>query len=572
MIATRPAYVVQPAGTGDVVRAVSFARDHGLPVAVRGGGHNIAGTAHAPGGLTLDMSGLRGVDVDPIARTATVQAGLPARRRRPRDPGARPGRAARLLLRGRRGRPHARRRDRLSLAPLRLDRRQPARGRDRHRRRAGAPREPRRARRPVLGAARGRSAARRGHRVHVPAARGRPDRRRRPDRVAVRARRRDLRRVPDLQRRGAARARGVAARRPRPRGPVRPARVAWRARLRDGRLLQRRPAPRRRWRRSARSASRCSTWWPSGRTPRSSRCSTAASPRASTTTGRASYLAELSDGFLETFQELAGECPIPLAQIGILHLGGALNEREDDDGAVGNRDARYVYGLIGAWAPDEPQADAFRDWIRDGLASASGRSAPAAATSTSRAPTRARTASARRTAPTTTASMEIKRAYDPGDVFAGRAPRRRRAARAWSRPSRARRRRGAAPPRGRGAAGAGRRSRSRRRRAARRRRSAGARSWRRSPARRPRAEDQPALQRPARQLGAHEPGHDHRQVDARAAQLEPHGLRDAEDGVLAGRVDRLARHADLRRRRGDVDHVARARARPSPAARASCRG
>ena len=41
-------------------------------------------------------------------------------------------------------------------------------------------------------------------------------------------------------------------------------------------------------------------------------------------------------------RELAAECPIPHAQIGILHVGGALNERADDDGAVGNRDARYV--------------------------------------------------------------------------------------------------------------------------------------------------------------------------------------------------------------------------------------
>ena len=50
--------------------------------------------------------------------------------------------------------------------------------------------------------------------------------------------------------------------------------------------------------------------------------------------------------------------------MGILHLRGALNEHEPDDGAVGNRDARYVCGLIGAWAPDESQAEAFRDWIR----------------------------------------------------------------------------------------------------------------------------------------------------------------------------------------------------------------
>ena len=55
--------------------AVTFARAHGLAVAVRGGGHNIAGTALADGGLTIDMSALRGVVVDPETRIATVQAG-----------------------------------------------------------------------------------------------------------------------------------------------------------------------------------------------------------------------------------------------------------------------------------------------------------------------------------------------------------------------------------------------------------------------------------------------------------------------------------------------------------------
>ena len=70
-----PALVVRPTGTADVVAAVGFAREHGLPLSVRGGGHNIAGTALADGGLTIDMSRLRGVRVDPEARTATVQPG-----------------------------------------------------------------------------------------------------------------------------------------------------------------------------------------------------------------------------------------------------------------------------------------------------------------------------------------------------------------------------------------------------------------------------------------------------------------------------------------------------------------
>jgi FAD/FMN-containing dehydrogenase len=75
LIEKTPALVVRPTGTADVVAAVNFARDQRLALSVRGGGHNIGGTAIADGGLTLDMSGLRGVVVDPEARTATAQAG-----------------------------------------------------------------------------------------------------------------------------------------------------------------------------------------------------------------------------------------------------------------------------------------------------------------------------------------------------------------------------------------------------------------------------------------------------------------------------------------------------------------
>ena len=76
------------------------------------------------------------------------------------------------------------------------------------------------------------------------------------------------------------------------------------------------------------------------------------------------YLAALGDDFLEALRALAEECPVPESQHAVLHIGGALNDREPEDGAVGNRDARYVCGLIGAWAPGEPQAEAYRDWLR----------------------------------------------------------------------------------------------------------------------------------------------------------------------------------------------------------------
>ena len=93
---------------------------------------------------------------------------LPAPGRRPRHAGARPRDRARLRLRGRRRRPDARRRARLSDAPVRLDGRQPRGGRDRDRRRRDPDRQPRRERRSVLGApGRGRQPRRR-HPVHVP--------------------------------------------------------------------------------------------------------------------------------------------------------------------------------------------------------------------------------------------------------------------------------------------------------------------------------------------------------------------------------------------------------------------
>jgi FAD/FMN-containing dehydrogenase len=75
MAARLPALVLQPASAHDVAAAVSFARDHGLLLSVKGGGHNIAGTSMAPGGLTLDLSRMREVAVDPQAKLAHVGPG-----------------------------------------------------------------------------------------------------------------------------------------------------------------------------------------------------------------------------------------------------------------------------------------------------------------------------------------------------------------------------------------------------------------------------------------------------------------------------------------------------------------
>jgi FAD/FMN-containing dehydrogenase len=80
---------------------------------------------------------------------------------------------------------------------------------------------------------------------------------------------------------------------------------------------------------------------------------------------KSEFLAELTDEFLATVRELFAECPTRDAQIGVLQLGGALNERAADDGAIGNRDARYVWGVKGAWSPDDPNAQSHREWIRN---------------------------------------------------------------------------------------------------------------------------------------------------------------------------------------------------------------
>jgi hypothetical protein len=75
MAASTPALVLQPGSAAEVAAGVGFARDHGLLLGVKGGGHHIAGTAIADGGLVLDLSGMRTVTVDPEARLAQVGPG-----------------------------------------------------------------------------------------------------------------------------------------------------------------------------------------------------------------------------------------------------------------------------------------------------------------------------------------------------------------------------------------------------------------------------------------------------------------------------------------------------------------
>jgi FAD/FMN-containing dehydrogenase len=76
MIDRRPALIVKCVSASDVIRAVRFVTDHKLLLAVRGGGHNIAGNAVCDGGLVIDLSPMKSVRVDPAGRTARVEPGV----------------------------------------------------------------------------------------------------------------------------------------------------------------------------------------------------------------------------------------------------------------------------------------------------------------------------------------------------------------------------------------------------------------------------------------------------------------------------------------------------------------
>jgi FAD/FMN-containing dehydrogenase len=75
MYQDRAALTARCSGTADVVDAVNFARERGLLVAVRGGGHSVAGLSTVRDGMMIDLSAMRGVQVDPERRLARVQGG-----------------------------------------------------------------------------------------------------------------------------------------------------------------------------------------------------------------------------------------------------------------------------------------------------------------------------------------------------------------------------------------------------------------------------------------------------------------------------------------------------------------
>lgn len=72
----RPAVIARCASTADVRHAIGFARSEGLDVAVRGGGHSIPGFSSVDGGIVIDLSPMKGIEVDPSARTVVAEGGV----------------------------------------------------------------------------------------------------------------------------------------------------------------------------------------------------------------------------------------------------------------------------------------------------------------------------------------------------------------------------------------------------------------------------------------------------------------------------------------------------------------
>lgn len=72
----RPAVIARCTGVADVMAAIAFARESGLEIAVRGGGHSVAGHSSTDGGIVIDLSPMKGIRVDPDAKTASAQGGV----------------------------------------------------------------------------------------------------------------------------------------------------------------------------------------------------------------------------------------------------------------------------------------------------------------------------------------------------------------------------------------------------------------------------------------------------------------------------------------------------------------
>jgi pimeloyl-ACP methyl ester carboxylesterase/UDP-N-acetylenolpyruvoylglucosamine reductase len=366
MITTKPAMVITAAATADVVEAVRCAREHGLALSVRGGGHNIAGTALAGGGLTLDMSGLRDITVDPGAQTATVQAGclLGELDRATQEYGlatplgfiSKVG-VAGLTLGG--GLGYLTRRfgwtvdNLLEVEIITADGHVRRASRDEHA--------------DLFWAIRGAGAnfgvvtsftfrlhevgpsvyggliAWPGERVHEIMRAYRTITTQAPRELAVWLVLMNAPPAPFVPQQWHGKKicamavcyTGDLSRTDHVVAPIR----AIGDPIVD--LLAEQPY------------TQVQSYLDDGE------------PQGMHYYWKTDYAAELSDELLDLTQKLFADCPIPGIECGFLHVGGDINDHDEDDGAVGNRNARYIIGANGMWAPGEPRAAEYREWIRD---------------------------------------------------------------------------------------------------------------------------------------------------------------------------------------------------------------
>ena len=188
MIDKRPAVIAQCGSAADVISALQLARDNSYEVAVRAGGHSVAGMCLNDGGIVIDVRRMTDIEVDADARQVRVRRRGHVGRVRPRHAGARVGHHRRPGVDHRRRGAHPGRWVRLARAQVRAGVRQPRRRRPGDRRRARGHRERDREPRAVLGVARWWGQLRGGDVVRVPPLPRRPDAHRRSHALARRRR------------------------------------------------------------------------------------------------------------------------------------------------------------------------------------------------------------------------------------------------------------------------------------------------------------------------------------------------------------------------------------------------
>jgi FAD/FMN-containing dehydrogenase len=91
----------------------------------------------------------------------------------------------------------------------------------------------------------------------------------------------------------------------------------------------------------------------------------ATQPKGANYYWKTEFISTLDDDYLDVFRTNAAGIESPMSQVILFHIEGAVNEHAEDDGAVGNRDAKFVTGAAGAWPSADPNGEAHQTWARD---------------------------------------------------------------------------------------------------------------------------------------------------------------------------------------------------------------